>query len=249
MHTPKKTRKDAFFSLLKEMSERLPYVHYTDIKMSALERGIIQNEKTLKDYLGDSVGRGGLNDAGKGWYSRLSNPVTLDPESVAEVKTLLTERFPLLPFYAWSTQQLNPWMHHLFGKFVTFITVDADGAHELAEYLRDRGWQVYLNPTKSGTDFVIRDKTAIVRGVNRALDLDNEPTIETILDELLAENRRLGFMDAEELHTLAGNLVSQHRLEVSKLFRLLGDRKLAPEELFGREIVNYFGINEIFREE
>lgn len=249
MPDSKQTRKDALFSLLKEMSEQFPYVSYACIKEMSYERDLSLKETTLKDYLTEAVQKGILYDGGRGWFTRNSKPVQLDPEPVAGVKTLLTERFPLLPFHAWSTQQINPWMHHLFGKFVTLITVDSDGAHELAEFLRDQNWQVYLNPTKSGTDFVIRDKTAVVRGVNRELDSDNEPTIETVLDELLAENRRLGLMDATELHTLAGNLVSQHRLEVSKLFRLLGDRKLSPQDLFGENFINYFGKIENLRED
>jgi hypothetical protein len=246
---PAKSQKGGLQEVVQDLLKEQPYVSFDTIREAAADADVLENDNVLRVYLHEAVEKGLIHDGGRGWFTRNSQPVKLDPEPVQEVQAILSERFPLLPFYVWSTQQLNPWMQHLFGKFVTFITVDADGAQELAEFLRDEGWQVYLNPTKSGTDFVIRDKTAVVRGVSRELDPDNEPTIETILDELLAENRRLGLMDSAELHTLAGNLINQHRLEVSKLFRLLGDRKLKPEDMVGYDFVNLFGKNNNIRED
>lgn len=69
---------------------------------------------TLRHYMSDAMEEGVVYDAGKGWYSRIENKCELDRKPVAKIVKLLEKEFLLPEFTCWSTQQINPWMHHIF---------------------------------------------------------------------------------------------------------------------------------------
>lgn len=231
-------------TVLPELLQQHPYIAFARIKEVAQSAKLIDSIPTLKDYLSEAVGKGILHDAGKGWYSSISQPARMDWDAGNPLPDILKERFPLLPHFVWSTQQVNPWMHHLLGRFVNFIYVDAEGADDVCEFLEVNAWAVTLNPTrKTGQNFHARKKNAVVRGLRREIDVENEPTPEGILVDLYMENERLGLMDKAEYQEMALNLCGHCRIEMARLLHLLGDRKKTPEEILSKESADYLGIS------
>lgn len=55
-------------------------------------------------------------------------------------------------------------MHHLPGKFVTFVHVEGEGVAAVWELLRDSGYDAYRDPGKrEARSFAVRDKTVVIR--------------------------------------------------------------------------------------
>jgi len=237
------TQKKSLFRLLQQLSDERPYISFVQIKEACGADQIIENHDTLKGYLREAVKLGILHDAGKGWYTRLKKTAKLELDRSNPLPDLLKKRFPLLPFYHWSTQQVNPWMHHLLGKFVDFVFVDAEGAEDLAEYIRDHTeWNVILNPTaKSASTSSFREMTVVVRSIRREFDPETEPTVETLLVDLFTENNRLQLMDLAEFQQMALNLITSAAIDVARLQRRLGDRKKTLTDLLGNEATRHLG--------
>jgi hypothetical protein len=112
---------------LPELARRSPYLALASIRTELKARKVDLGDDTLQRYLHEFVEAGSLYDAGRGWYSTLAKPLAFDRAHIAPVVDLIEKAFPLLSFAAWSTQQINPWMHHLLGKFVTFVYVEKEG--------------------------------------------------------------------------------------------------------------------------
>ena len=90
-------------------------------------------------------------------------------------------------------------MHHLFGKPIHFVHVDAEGEKDMEDFLRSKGWDVLTNPTsKSAGKLVPGEKCVVIRGVRREIYVETEPTVGTVLAEALLENAKLNFMDESE---------------------------------------------------
>ena len=230
----KLTKKAAFFRQISLLKKKSSYLSFGFLKQVAREKGIIDNEETLKKYLSIAVEEGLIFNAGKGWYTGQSKPVVFDTSVVDPLHSMLKERFPFLPLYIWSTQQINPWMHHLLGSFVTFVYVDAEGAESLAEFLLNQGWNVSLSPKASESkNFVIREKSLVVRPITRQFDEDSEPTVETVLVDLFTEIGRLPLMDLREFQDMACKLITSGSVDIARLQRLLGDKKKNIAEFLG----------------
>ena len=101
------------------LTEPWPYCSLAAIRKDVSARRMALADSTLLNYLQELVRQGLIHDAGRGWYSTLAKPLVLDREEVTPVAELIRKNFPFLSFAVWSTQQINPWMHHLLGKFVT----------------------------------------------------------------------------------------------------------------------------------
>jgi len=173
---------------------------------------------TLNRYLHEFKRAGVIYDAGRGWYSRLAAPFTLNREPVASQVQELNKTFPLVEFSCWSTEQIKGAMHHLLSRFVTFVNVETDAMKNVWEHLRDAGWDAWLNP----------------RGARAARARQKNPSpIEKLLVDLLFEVRDLQLMAMPEFHTLVANLAGMQRIQVATLLKYASERKLSPSLLFG----------------
>jgi hypothetical protein len=173
-------------------------------------------------------------DAGRGWYSGIPTPASLDPSHIRELEDLLAKRFPFLPHYLWSTLQLNPWMHHLSGKGIQFLHMDAEGEQDAADFLRSAGWDVLVNPTsKTAARLVPGPKCLVLRTVRREIDSDGPPTVATVLVDALLENGRLHFMDEVERKEMTRRLMQEKRIDFAALHSRLKNHKKTIEDLIG----------------
>ena len=236
------SKKDSFFRHLRESINAHPYVSFDRIRQTTQADQLVDSVKTLKDYLTEAVAKGILHDAGKGWYSRNRNPVSLDDSTIRELKKTLGKRFPLLPHYLWSPLQFNPWLHHQLGQAPTFVYVDADGIEDVGEFLREAGWNVAVNPGKKDPEPTRRGRSVVLRKVRRQIG-DDEPTTETALVDLFMENNRLQLMDKAEFREMARKLLTGHRINLARLIRLLGNRKRKITEILGEKSTDYLGIS------
>ena len=189
---------------------------------------------TLRGYLSETMANGEIRSAGRGWYSPIAEPASIDPEPVAALGKLLAKRFPLLPHALWSTAQINPWLEHTLGKETLFVNAPSDAVSDVAAFLRQNGWAVVLNPTKkSGADFVPGDKQVVLRGVRREV---GEMTPERLLIELLLENRRLGILDEAERQAASRRWMSERRFDLGLMVKMMERQKVKFEALIGRAV-------------
>jgi hypothetical protein len=226
--------KAGLFVLLGELGRKAPYVSFRSVSKAVEGKELGRNRDLLREYLSEAMEKKIVHDAGRGWYSSLETLAVLDPEATAPLRVLLVQRFPFLPHYVWSTRQVNPWMHHLLGKFVQFVHVESDGENDVAAFLRNEGWSVIVNPTaKTSKDFAPGERSVVIRGIRRPFDPATEPRVETILVDLLLENSRLRLMDEGERQDMSRKLLTSNRVEIATLFARLRDHKRNLADLVG----------------
>ena len=103
------TAKQQFFDqVLGGLKERRAYFSRGSIQAAAEDAGLSLKRATFAVYLNQAVKQGLIHDAGRGWYSRLAEPVKLDSRPCAKPVRLIAKKFPLLDFHCWSTAQVNP---------------------------------------------------------------------------------------------------------------------------------------------
>ena len=126
---------------------------------------------------------------------------------------------PLVTFSCWSTAQVQGAMHHLLGKFATFVMVEAEAMETVWEHLRDAGWDAWLNPRgKEAERFAVRERTVVVRRVSRKCpSKESVAPIEKLLVELCFEARDLRLMATADFHTMLANLAGTQRIPMALL--------------------------------
>jgi hypothetical protein len=198
---------------------------------------------TINRYMIEMVRGGCVWDAGKAWYSFVPDPFVLDEEPVKEICQALEQKFPLLGFSCWSTQQVNPFMHHLLGSFVTFVYTERDTMQDVFEFLRTAGWAVYLNPTKreAAKSFAVADKTVVIRpAITAAPTHGSVARIEKILVDICVELDSLSLMAEAEFQAMANRLAASQRIAMASLVAYCRRRKIMMSDVFGnRESIIY----------
>jgi hypothetical protein len=213
--------------ILADLARRSPYIPLSAIRAELVARRVELADATLLNYLQETVALGFLHNAGRGWYSTLAQPLVLDRSAVQPVADLIGQAFPQLGFSVWSTQQINPWMHHLLGKFVTFVHVEKEGVATVWELLRDAGYDAYRNPGKrEAKTFSVRDKTVVVRpGTPLQAPVDGPyATPEKLFVDLAAELDEL--MDPAEFAALFSSASRSGRLDFPELLRYAERKRL-----------------------
>ena len=108
--------------------------------------------------------------AGRGWYSNIQKEFELNIEPTEKITKLLIEKFPLLEFSCWSTEQLRGFFHHLPSQFVTFIYTDKDFLSTLRDFLTENYYNIYLNPSKIEAEKFLELKNSIPEEIKNAFD-------------------------------------------------------------------------------
>ncbi len=188
--------------------------------------------ETLNRYLVEVMKQGNLHGAGRGWYSVIDRPFEVERSAVQGIIALIEKKYPLLTFSCWSTEQLKTHMHHMLSKFVTFIFTNRDSMASLYDFLKDEGYDTWLNPHgKDAERFSIGKKTVVIRP-----DVSREPVdghlarIEKILVDLLVEARELKLMDTEEYYRLRSNVLESGRVDIATFLSYAKRRKLRAEK-------------------
>lgn len=208
--------------ILPKLKEKYTYFSYEDIR-TAFENntGEKLSNTTLKIYISKLTEQGVLFDAGKGWYSSLEVPLVLDDKPLQPIKSFLNDKFPLLETACWSTQQINPFMHHLLSKFTTFVYAPRDAMDVVGEALRDAGHSVLVNPGKQEIEkqYPSLNSPIIMRPFSEEESslTSNNTRLEWVLINFLFENKRLLITSQEEAKTAANKAVMQGRANIAQL--------------------------------
>jgi hypothetical protein len=162
---PPEAKETLSYKVLGALKERSAYFSYEEIQTAVREENLPLQDASLRVYLTEATKQGVIHDAGRGWYSRLSNPVALDPQPVAGLIRTVGKAFPLLDFTVWSTAQINPWMHHLLAQPVALLHADAETLESVGDVLRNQGWAVAVNPPPSVAAKAVRpgEKMVVLR--------------------------------------------------------------------------------------
>jgi hypothetical protein len=216
------------------------YFRISGLRRSLGLRRIIPPSSTLHATIKKLRQSGKIFDVGRGWYSTIAVEFTPDNHSVKDLVCLLRDEFPNLPFSCWSTEQLQPYAHHMMTRFVSFVYAETDVLPSIAEYLDMRDYRVFRNPTKSeiAKFFSLNKNTCILRP-----SISEEPksleyaVIEKILVDLHVEFVKINLMEQEEYLRLFSNLVMNHRINMAKLFRYAQRREISDAILFN-ELLN-----------
>jgi len=191
---------------------------------------------TFNKYLVDFGKEGILFGAGRGWYSFIKQSFELDQRPVKKIIVAMEKKYPLLSFSVWSTEQLRSFAHHMLARFVTFVYVDRDAMGGVYDFLKDTGYDVWLNPRgNDARKFSIGEKTVVVRPtITRERSSGYAADIEKILVDLLVEASDLKLMDEDEHSRILGNVLAAGRVDVGALLNYAQRRKLKAEGLIER---------------
>ena len=191
---------------------------------------------TFNKYLVDFGKEGILYGAGRGWYSFIKQSFELDRGPVKKIIAAMEKKYPLLSFSVWSTEQLKSFAHHMLTRFVTFVYVDRDAMGGVYDFLKDTGYDVWLNPRgNDARKFSIGEKTVVVRPtITRERSSGYAADIEKILVDLLVEASDLKLMDEDEHSRILGNVLAAGRVDVGALLNYAQRRKLKAEGLIER---------------
>jgi hypothetical protein len=237
--------KEQLLFFLLQAFKHLPYM-----SVSTLHNAVYQNKfniklETVNRYLITFKQNGVIFDAGRGWYSSIAEPFILDSSSVRKIVSVVSKKYPLLDFTCWSTEQISSYGHHLLTKFVTFLYIDRYSMASVYEFLIDKGYDVYSNPSKAGSkDFVIREKTIVLRPfVKTQPNVEHLVMIEGILVELFLESFDLNLIDFDEYEKIFNNLFRQYRINLAKFLGYAKDCKSSSLIKFVESIKTEFSIN------
>ena len=209
------------------------YFHINDLKKYFTEKGNKFEEDTLKKYLYFLKKNEVIYPAGRGWYSNIQKEFELNIEPTKKIKKLLIEKFPLLEFSCWSTEQLKGFFHHLPSQFITFIYADKDFLSTLRDFLTGNNYNVYLNPYKAEAEKFIelKTKTIILRpSVSSRISKEKNLTkIEKILVDLFMEMKKISLIDKEEYIKIVSNIILNYRINTAEMLDYAHNRKIKDE--------------------
>jgi len=144
----------------------------------------------------------------------------------------LIEKFPLLEFSCWSTEQLKGFFHHLPSQFVTFIYTDKDFLSTLKDFLTENYYNIYLNPSKIEAEkFMELKKTIILRpSVSSRISKEKNLTkIEKILVDLFMEMKKISLIDKDEYIKIVSNIILNYRINMAEMLDYAHNRKIKDE--------------------
>jgi len=209
------------------------YFHINDLKKYFTEKGIKFEEDTLKKYLYLLKKNKVIYPAGRGWYSNIQKEFELNIEPTEKIIKLLIEKFPLLEFSCWSTEQLKGFFHHLPSQFVTFIYTDKDFLSTLKDFLTENDYNIYLNPSKIEAEKFIelKTKTIILRpSVSSRISKEKNLTkIEKILVDLFMEMKKISLIDKDEYIKIISNIILNYRINMAEMLDYAHNRKIKDE--------------------
>lgn len=208
------------------------YFHINDLEKHLIANKVQFKQNTLKQNLYFLKKDGIIFEAGKGWYSTIKGTFELETKPIEEIVSLIKDKFPLLEFSCWSTEQLKEYFQHLLSQFVGFVYADKDFLQYLKDFLIEKGYSVYLNPRKNEVKKYVELKNQAV--ILRPLASSRKPekrfmaSVEKILVDLFFEIKKISLMDVEEYKKIASNIILSHRINIAEMFDYAERRKIRP---------------------
>jgi hypothetical protein len=234
------SKKSLLFTLiLSTLEEQSTYFSLSAVKRALADADIELADDTLREYMSEAMATGIVNDAGRGWYSRHTKPVSLDPKPVAKIIREVKKAFPLLDFCCWSTVQFNPFAQHLIAQPTILLYAESDTLETVAETLEKSGWYAWANPGKVNAQRYVQpgEKTVILRSsISKQPESTNHAApIEKALVDLSVESHKLQLLDSSEVQRIIDNVLGTGLLQASVL---LGYAELKREKFESKELTH-----------
>lgn len=234
------SRKASLFTrILPVLKVKSAYFSLSSIKRALTDAEIELADDTLREYMSEAMASGIVSDAGRGWYSRHTMPVTLDPKPVAKVIREVKKAFPLLDFSCWSTTQLNPFAQHLIAQPTVLLYAESDVLETVAETLKKNGWYAWANPGRVNAQRYVQpgEKTVILRPAisKQPKATDHVAPIEKALIDLKVEAHKLQLLDEAEVQRIIDNVLGAGLVQLSVL---IGYSEAKREIFESAEITN-----------
>ena len=215
-----------------------PYLSRAEINRYLTQHKVGHTAPTLNRYMKELMDSGIVHGSGRGWYSFLPKPLALDNTPVTEMVELLRAAFPFLRFTCWSTVQVNPWMHHLFGTPTHFVMTARDAWGDVAARMRDAGWNCVVNPRGAqARSFEPGAQTVVLRALHSAApapETGGHPALaEQLLVELRLEAETLNLLSVAEFHAMARQMVAAGRINMGEFLHYASKCLMAQSDLFG----------------
>lgn len=214
------------------------YFNVGAIRECLRNRGILVKSETLNRYLVDLVKDGKVYDAGKGWYSTLAQSLSIDRAPVNGVIARIEKAFPLLEFTCWSTEQVNPYMHHVLTKFVTFIYTNTDLMPAVFDEIATwKEYKTYFKPgTREAKKFRVEGPTIVIRReTSEAPRAEGHVApLEKMLVDLAVEVETLPLMGEGEFHDMARRIATTGRIHMAVLVRYARRNHRGLDDVFGK---------------
>lgn len=234
----KNSKKSVLFNhILPTQKELSAYFSLNAVKQALKAVDVELADDTLRKYMSEAMAAGIVSDAGRGWYSRHTKPVSLDPKPVAKIIREVKKAFPLLDFCCWATVQFNPFAHHLIAQPTILLYAESDTLEIVADHLRDAGWKSWTNPGKADVERFVRPGggTVVLRPakIGQPEAKDHVAPIEKALVDLIVEANKLNLMDAAEVQRIIDTVLGAGLLQLTVLSGYTEDlkKKIESKEL------------------
>lgn len=228
-----------FNSLLPALKEQSAYFSLAAVKRALAAAEIELADDTLREYMSEAMSSGIVTDAGRGWYSRHRQPVSLDPKPVAGIIRAVRKAFPLLDFCCWSTLQFNPFAQHLIAQPTILLYAESDALDAVADALREAGWDAWANPGKTDVARFVQpgERTVVLRPsiVKQPECREHVAPIEKALVDLMVEAPKLQLMDVPEAHRILDSALASG---LTQLTVLLGYAETKREKIESEEMAH-----------
>ena len=224
------SRKQLLLSrVLLGLKEKNAYFSLAAVKQSLSDANIELADNTLREYMSAAMTEGIVSNAGRGWYSRHTKPVSLDPKPVAKIIREVKKAFPLLDFCCWSTVQFNPFAHHLIAQPTIFLYTESDALETVAGFLKKEGWDAWSNPGKSIAERFVHpgDRTVVLRPaiVKQPETKDHVAPIEKALVDLVIEAQKLKLLDIPEVQRIIDTALGAGLLQLAVLLAYADEKR------------------------
>lgn len=150
-----------------------------------------------------------------------------------EVNLLLKKQFPLATFCIYNGQTFAPLQHHLSYNTITYVETEREVTEATFNFLRDRGFSVFLNPNEDVTSLYIdlKQQSVIVKPLVPESPLDKHdgfivPTLEKLLIDIRKDPDFSYLQDIESDYMLE-NAKALYPINTSRLARYARRRSVS----------------------
>jgi len=234
------SRKQILLSrVLPGLKEKNAYFSLAAVKRSLSDANIELADDTLREYMSAAMAAGIVSNAGRGWYSRHTAQVSLDPKPVTKIIRVVKKAFPLLDFCCWSTVQFNPFALHLIAQPTIILYAENDALDSVADTLKENSWDAWANPGKAEAERYVRpgEKTVVLRPAisKQPVATDHAAPIEKALVDLMVESSKLQIMDPNEVQRIMDAVL---QAGIVQLPVLIGYAEIRGVKIESREIAH-----------
>lgn len=204
-------------------------------------------KKLAKKYLNELKQKGITFSAGRGFYSSIEKEFKWEEKNrVIEIKQLLKKHYPELDFLIWNTLYFQPYYHHQQTHNITFVEVESDAIHPVADRISGDYRFVMIEKASrlAPESFDITHDPIVIRQlIKKSPRVKHTPTLEKMLIDLFVIKDKYGTMSDNDYWELWSSIDSLFRINISSLIAYAKARRYLRSIL--SQLVDNQHINEV----